>query len=349
MTGFADPYRGGRPADLRALIMAGLAVRELRRRDPSIDVTEHFARLGDAYADSTAVIIEALIDAVERERRFVRRFRSWRKRSRRRTGVRVAVEVLHVRRSHSCDPVSHSSDRASLVFDAASHESRPEDSESHGAWDESRRGDSECDRGSNESRAEDSESDPRSRESRLEDSSRGLQAGTSARPERGEPASVNPSLGRSAASDAAPDGTDDPSSSPAPPPRRPRNIVTLRGRRVRIPATMHVEPMGIVCPFCGYDGAEDEPTTPAEFIGFRTKQTCPVYYDVVGAGSNGHVQYLFTDPDSFELFDIAMSDPLLVCGNCGDAFETRRLVREVRIIDDDGQASTPGSSTLHSS
>lgn len=66
--------------DIEAIILAGLAVRALARTNPDVSASDVISVLGHAYSGWTAEFIDAVLDYAEREQRFARRFRSWRRR-----------------------------------------------------------------------------------------------------------------------------------------------------------------------------------------------------------------------------------------------------------------------------
>jgi len=320
MRGFGFRYRDRPALDLRALLMAGLAVRELHRRDASVDVADHMARLGEAYADSTAAIIDALIDATEREQRFLRRFRSWRKKRARPSSGCVTVSVARGAESHSSDRASHSSRPPSGVFDLASDESRPEDSESQRAWDESHPEDSEnelrsdeCGDASDESHREDSESQPRS---------------DSCDRENRQLAAVAPSGGVAAQKVEEVEAV-------ASSLRGYRQIVRLRGSLVRIPSWIRAVRSDLRCPECGYDGeATRHPGSLYPADGFVTKHALIVYHAVLGVGEDRGSKVVFIDGDSYEEDEGGLSEEgELVCGNCEAEFPLPYPVLDVAVVD----------------
>lgn len=320
MRGFGFRYCDRPALDLRALLMAGLAVRELHRRDASVDVADHMARLGEAYADSTAAIIDALIDATEREQRFLRRFRSWRKKRARPSSGCVTVSVARGPESHSSDGASHSSRPPSGVFDLASDESRPEDSESQRAWHESHPEDSESEPGSDEyggasdeSRPEDSESQPRS----------------DSRDRERHPLVVVPSAAIVGAQEV--EGPEAVASAL----RGYRQIVRLRGSLVRIPRWMRAVPLDLRCPHCGYDGeAAPHPASLYPAGGFVTKHALIVYHAVLGLGEDRGSKVVFINRDSYEEDPYGLSEKgQMICANCEVEFPLPYPVLDVSVVD----------------
>jgi hypothetical protein len=69
----------GSMLDVNAVLATLLAVRAFDREQHKNCETEFRKTLHDVYRPSSATFLEALVTLVERERRFARRFRSWRR------------------------------------------------------------------------------------------------------------------------------------------------------------------------------------------------------------------------------------------------------------------------------
>ena len=78
MRHFAD-HNPSAQFDLKAILDAALAVRALGRTNDRVSASDFVELVADQYRGWTTEILAALLDYAERERRFARRFRSWRK------------------------------------------------------------------------------------------------------------------------------------------------------------------------------------------------------------------------------------------------------------------------------
>ena len=294
--------------DLRALIITGLALRDLERRDPSFDRTDHMERLGQAHADCAVDLIEVLIDVAEEERA-------------RHAPSSGALGVAYDAASYSSDRAPHSSRRAWDSSDRPSHDSRRGDSEDGGAWDESRTADSECDRAphscdrtSDESRREDSESDRWSHDDAIGD-------------EAIEQAAL-PHAEWVRAGAAAPFLTK----------REGRRLlVALRGGWFRVPTWYEPIHSPIRCPDCGYDGEAklDALRVPISAQAFHVKSEVTMVHTVVGFARDrmGSI-VLLVDVFSAASDDNGFPEELrLICPSCEASFAARYPVREVRMVD----------------
>lgn len=78
MRHFADHNQNAQ-FDLKAIIDAALAVRALGRTNEQFSASDFVELIAEHYRGWTTEFIGALLDYAERERRFARRFRTWRK------------------------------------------------------------------------------------------------------------------------------------------------------------------------------------------------------------------------------------------------------------------------------